>query len=341
MIITVQWKCNMVENSFDKINYYLRPNKQVERKIIIDILLHLREYIPIKEFRYLGMGSVFYYDFLLVHKMLGLKKLISIDSKETIKRFEFNKPYDFIQFENTTTTKYLSRVDWKLNSIIWLDYDSYFSKGADSVINDIKILAKNCIKNDVVFITVNSSPPTEAQKQAFLDKYDKYISPKYKALTFTSKNKFHYLIQNIVHNVFVEENLYHKYKYNKICSFLYSDNAPMYSLGCFFTDDKSQLKQIKKIHRSISFDSEEMQKIEVPHITYKEKHYLDSNIIQLEKWLKYYSRKIKRIEKDEKLAAIAVEKILNEKMDIELNLNQITNYIENYRFMPQYYEGIV
>jgi hypothetical protein len=331
----------MPENSFNKINYYLRPNKQVERKILIDILLHFREFINLKDFTYLGMGSVYYYDFLLIHKMLGLNKLISIDSKETVKRFNFNKPYDFIDFKNTTTTKFLSTYDWKSNSVIWLDYDSYFSKGADLVINDIKLLAQNCIKNDIVFLTVNSSPPTEDKKQEFIDKYDKYISPEYKSLVYTSRNKFHYLVQNIINNVFVEENLYHKYKYNKICSFLYSDNAPMYTMGCFFTDGKSQLTQIKKMHKCISLDVKAIQNIEIPHITYKEKHYLDSNIIRLQKWVKYYTKKVKKVETDDKIAREAIEKILHDKMEIELNLNQITNYIENYRFMPQYYEGIV
>ncbi|MDB5089489.1 MAG: hypothetical protein JWR09_3483, partial [Mucilaginibacter sp.] len=51
--------------------------------------------------------------------------------------------------------------------------------------------------------------------------------------------------------------------------------------------------------------------------------------------------KVKKTESDEKIATAAIEKILHNKMDIELNLNQITNYIENYRFIPQYYEGII
>ncbi|MDF2431596.1 MAG: hypothetical protein JWP44_1227, partial [Mucilaginibacter sp.] len=317
-------------------------NKQVERKLLLDLLLHFREIINLNNYTYLGMGSVFYYDFILVHRVLGLNKLISIDSKETVKRFNFNKPYDFIDFENITTTKYLAKYDWqKNNSIIWLDYDSQFSKGADSIINDIKILAKNCVKNDLVFLTVNTYPLQENQKQAFLDKYAQYISVEFNKLSFTSKNNFPRLIQNIIHNVFISENLYNKFRYNKICSFLYSDGALMFTLGCFFTDDKEQLKKVKKLHPCISFSPTNIQTIEIPHITYKEKHYLDSNIIQLTKWVRYYSRKVKKTEPNEELAKKKVEEILNQKMEIELNLSQIKNYIENYRFMPQYYEGMI
>src|SRR5690606_17462866 len=112
--------------SFEKINYYLRPNKQVERKVIIDILLHFRKYVDLNKFKYVGMGSIYYYDFILIHKLLGIKKLISFDAKTTTKRFKFNKPYDFIEFQNKLSTDFLADYNWKSNSIIWLDYDSIF-----------------------------------------------------------------------------------------------------------------------------------------------------------------------------------------------------------------------
>ena len=106
--------------SFEKVNYLLRPRKQIERKIIIEILQELKPFLhEFNNYVYLGMGSIYYYDYILFHKFLNLDNLISIDDKITYKRFIFNKPYDFIKFENRKSTDFLSDYEWKNNSIIY------------------------------------------------------------------------------------------------------------------------------------------------------------------------------------------------------------------------------
>ena len=114
------------KRSFEYINYMFRPKKQIERKIIIEILQELEKEIPLSKYLYIGFGSIYYYDFILFHKMLNMNKLLSIDDKSTIKRFNFNRPYDFITFENKISTNFLSEYDWKQNSVLWLDYDNKF-----------------------------------------------------------------------------------------------------------------------------------------------------------------------------------------------------------------------
>ena len=63
--------------SYEKFNYLLRPSKQVERKLFIEALHRLRAAgYPIYEYTYLGLGSVFYADFILFHKYLYIDKMI-------------------------------------------------------------------------------------------------------------------------------------------------------------------------------------------------------------------------------------------------------------------------
>lgn len=101
------------KRSFEYINYMFRPKKQIERKIIIEILQELEKEISLSKYLYIGFGSIYYYDFILFHKMLNINKFLSIDDKSTIKRFNFNRPYDFISFENRISTDFLNEHDWK------------------------------------------------------------------------------------------------------------------------------------------------------------------------------------------------------------------------------------
>lgn len=332
----------MTDPSFTRINYYLRPNKQVERKILIDILLHFRKLFDMKHYGYVGMGSVYYYDFILIHRILGLKKLISFDSADTVKRFEFNKPYDFIKFLPGLSTEYLSKHDWKSgNHVFWLDYDGYFYANSESILNDIKLLAQNCNSNDIVFLTVNSTPPPSTSKKDFLSDHSKYISSHLNNNTSLKHENFPYLIQNIMHNAFVNENLFHTSKYTKLCSFVYKDQAPMYTIGGFFASDSKILPDVQKLHDYISFDKNHIDEILIPHITYKEKHYLDNNIDKIKKWYDEYSILISMTEPNTSTHLEILKEMLRKEMDFELDPQQVANYIKHYRFMPQYFESMI
>ena len=142
------------KRSYEKVNYFLRPKKQIERKLIIDILQELKPQINLKKYLYIGFGSIYYYDFILFHKFLNITKLLSLDDKSTIKRFEFNKPYDFIKFQNKNSTEYLKEFDWNQNTILWLDYDEELNF---SMLSDLNLISKNCQKKDIVILTIDTS----------------------------------------------------------------------------------------------------------------------------------------------------------------------------------------
>jgi hypothetical protein len=330
------------ENSYNRINYYLRPNKQVERKIMIEIIQNLQREISISEYCYIGMGSIYYYDFILMHKILGLKHLISIDNKTTPKRFEFNKPYEFINFENTTTSDFLLGFQWnKHKNLIWLDYDEKFINN-DFLDTDLSIISKNSNHLDIVFITLNSTGPKYSNRLSFLNDNKRYITPSYFNLKYTDSKEFHLLIQNILLNKIKEYNLHNDNKFLKICSFVYQDGAPMYTLGGIFTHNQDLKQKIEKYHHLLSTENDMVSHIKIPNITYKEKFYLDSKIDSLKEWINQYRIIVNNLdlkteqEKEEKLS-----ELLNSKMDIELSPFEIENYINNYIYFPQYYEGLI
>jgi len=106
--------------SFEKINYMFRPKKQIERKILIELFQKIQNTlnINISEYRYIGLGSIYYYDFILFHKYLNIRDMVSLDDKEDYNRFEFNKPFDFIIFKSMSTTSFLLNDDLDKKSFI-------------------------------------------------------------------------------------------------------------------------------------------------------------------------------------------------------------------------------
>src|SRR5688572_12025690 len=85
-------------DSFKRVHYELRPAKQVERRMIIDALrLMSLSGFPIDDYQYTGMGSIFFVDFILFHKFLGISDMVNAEHSAIPNRVTFNQPYDFIR----------------------------------------------------------------------------------------------------------------------------------------------------------------------------------------------------------------------------------------------------
>ena len=63
--------------SYRKIDYRVRPAKAVERKMFVEILRKLSEFGRLEGYRYVGLGSLYFSDFKLFHRVLGFDSMIS------------------------------------------------------------------------------------------------------------------------------------------------------------------------------------------------------------------------------------------------------------------------
>ncbi len=68
-----------MSKSGNDINYSLRLQKNIERKIFGDILRSMSYFGPIEEYRYIGFGSFYYQDFVMFHKDFSIKEGVSIE----------------------------------------------------------------------------------------------------------------------------------------------------------------------------------------------------------------------------------------------------------------------
>jgi len=263
--------------------------------------------------------------------------MVSLDDKEYPKRFEFNKPFDFITFKNISTTEFLSNNELDKKSFIWFDYDSsliYYNKSnktfwnTKTIFEDIQIITKKSKELDLFILTINikikntlfDSPKF---KEAFINEYDEYLSEQYKQVKEITFENYPLIIQNIIINIFRNNEKFHPVKFRKLFSFIYQDTAPMYTIGGIFTKNNLQDMLIKK-DRFFQTDEREVIDINVPLLTYCEKMKLDKNILNIKKGLD----------------ALNKEKIIK-MLGFEMEPFELRNYLDYYRYYPQYYEGII
>lgn len=327
------------EPSFKTINYMFRPKKQIERKILIEFFQNMKHKlkINISEYQYIGLGSIYYYDFILFHKYLNIRDMVSLDDKKCCKRFEFNKPFDFITFENMSTTEFLLNNELDKKSFIWFDYDSqlfFYSKknnlffNTEEIFDDIRIITKKCKEQDLFILTVNIKIQETffdhiKFKDNFLNKYDEYLSEQYKKEEEITLGNYPLIIQNIIINIFRNNEKFQPLKFRKLFSFIYQDSAPMYTIGGIFSKNDLSDKLIEK-DSLFEADENKLVDINVPLLTYCEKMKLDKNILTIKK----------------KLNSLNEEEIIK-LLDFEMKPYELKSYLNYYRYYPQYYEGII
>lgn len=109
-----------------ELHYLQRPAKNIERRMIADLFHRLDRVRALDEWRYVGMGSVYFADFALFHRTIGFGEMINIESEASAanqERFTFNKPFDCVDLRWGKASNVLPGLAWDVPSVVWLDYD--------------------------------------------------------------------------------------------------------------------------------------------------------------------------------------------------------------------------
>jgi hypothetical protein len=141
-----------------KIQYDIRPSKQTERRILLDILRTAAEAgSDLRTYHYIGFGGFKFYDFEMLYKHLGIRHMTSIELDATLHaRCRFNKPFGFINFQKGSLGEYLNRTTFKRPIVAWLDYDCKLS---DEVVQDLRTVCTKAPTGSFIFATVDARIP--------------------------------------------------------------------------------------------------------------------------------------------------------------------------------------
>ena len=276
--------------SYRKIDYTLRPAKNIERKMIAEACFRLTAFRPINTYRYVGFGSPYFSDFRLFHRLLGFETMVNIESETSdAARFEFNRPFDCIRMVYGRSSDVLPTLQWKgIPTVVWLDYDCKLSM---EILEDIRLLTVVLEDSSLLIITVRCKPKDfgkGSQKVETLKaEFGESLPPGIDQRGLTKKRfpqTLHQIIDSSIKDVLIDRNIgmspSDQIEYNQIFNFFYSDGTPMLTLGGLFTKQSD-----RDLFDSCGFDSldycrtgSDAYNIVAPLVTFKEQKKLDAQL---------------------------------------------------------------
>lgn len=128
----------------------------MERKMLAETLQRLRLVRPLSQYSYVGFGSTYFADFILMHRALGIRRLVSIERDgDKRERFLFNRPFRTVRIVFGESNSVLPTLRWVNPAIVWLDYDGQLD---ESVLADIDWVASSAAPGSVLIVSVNAHP---------------------------------------------------------------------------------------------------------------------------------------------------------------------------------------
>lgn len=279
-------------SSYEKINYSLRPAKAIERKMFCEAMQKLSHFQNIEMYHYVGLGSPYFSEFSLIHRMLGIENMTSIEKDiENSPRFEFNKPYSCVKMIFKYSNDALSDIDWRIPLVMWLDYDSKLNY---DMFKDINSFFSQALPSSMFITTIKIKPDepctdksmTHKEKNAFRIKQLKKrvgqiklpVDIDSRILGIAGNRKLVYAIVNdqiaealITRNGVINDPK-NKICYQQIFNFYYNDGTPMLTIGgiIFQEEQRKIVDRAKFTELGFYADGMEPFIIEVPSLTFKE-----------------------------------------------------------------------
>jgi hypothetical protein len=280
--------------SFEKVNYALRPAKNVERKMMCEAFARLSAVAPLSEFRYVGFGAIAFVDFALVHQRLGVRQMLSIERAEDAKgRVLFNRPYSCITIKWGNSAEVLPTLSWRKRALVWLDYDQGLDGG---ILADIRTVTASVRSGSAFAVTVDAEPDGIDRTGNFaeqrLTKLRKAVGddkvPRGTRGRELGKWGLARVCRDIIDNEITStlarrngpEPPARQLEYHQLFNFNYADGARMLTVGGYFANRRDLGRVPPERFKDLEFarDGHEPCLLEVPVLTWREARYLDARL---------------------------------------------------------------
>ena len=269
----------------------LRPNKNVERKLMVEVLsaFEADPRFKLSMYRYVGLSSVYYADAVLLHKRLGISDIISIEKEDSRKkRLEFNRPFSCVSVELGETKEVLPRLEWTKPQLLWLDFDGGL---ALEQFDDFETLSGKLSSGDFVFVSVNAevsqlrglkqdgqelAPEAALRQQVPEDAVPTDAASRLTAVSFPG------LVGEIWDTYARSKVLQTErgLRFMPLLNLTYADGAKMVTYGGVLLDDADRIRvEALKIGQRLEYVTKGGQfSLSIPQLTHKEK-------LELDRWL--------------------------------------------------------
>jgi len=267
-------------------HYGIRPGKHVERKMMCETFARLATFAPLRTYRYIGFGSYYFRDFILVHRMLGITDFIDIEGDIANRdRYEFNKPYRCIEIKFGMSHEVLPGLPLdEKRTIMWLDYVGNLN---GPMLNDINLFATKARSGSVLAVSLRAEPtPVNNQPRAELateigeDRVPEGVVDKDFAKWGTAQIYWR-VIRNEIEEAMRGRNgglsIDQQMVYKQVFHFHYNDGTQMLTVGGVFhrRGDESLLQ-----FGGLDFlrEGKDPYPIIIPGFTFREMRYMDQQL---------------------------------------------------------------
>lgn len=272
------------------VDYRIRPKKAAERIMLSKALQRIQMFSKVEDYSYIGFGALFYVDFKLFYKELGIKSMLSIEGDtNTSDRYKFNKPFDFVDFKPGFSYDVLPKLDLTKKSIVWLDYTGGL---CEKKLSDITTLVENLPAFSVIFITLNHYIRPQVDSDNVFRELEKAVGKARISeesvddmCTDYMPNVYRRIINNEISTTVSRRNTINieKIDFFNLCSLKYSDNANMMTCGFVLTPRGKKMK-IKSAFKGISYlMTSGFYDLDFPMMTLKERIIFESERGEIEK----------------------------------------------------------
>ena len=275
--------------SYRLVNFRLRPAKAVERRMIIEACGRMAGFASILDFRYIGLGSPFFNDFVLMHRRYGLRNMICIEREVQHKdRFLFNRPFDCISMEWGTSTEVLPTLSWRdIPTIVWMDYDGRIS---EEMLSDLRTIFSQIETGSLALFTIQADGNSfKTDEQSSLERFQEEMRD-FVPIDATRRDMqgkaFQRMLWRIVNNeisrILDQRNVAmpasNHIQYRQLFNVIYADDARMTTIGgvIYRADQTQHLAACKFDDMNFVRRDDEPLEIIVPTLTHREQWKLDT-----------------------------------------------------------------
>lgn len=274
--------------------------------MLCEMFQRLHPFSRVDMYRYIGFGSIYFSDFHLFHRSLGITDMLSIEKDVHAREsFEFNRPYQCVRLEFKPSSEVLPVLEWNVPSIVWLDYDGKLEM---SMLSDVITFCSRATSGSVILISVNVQPDfepnDEGRRQWETDTgrdfdIDEYRLWKFQELVgdnlpYGTKgadlrgNNISEIVRKIINGkieeVITKRNLLKKhtdhFSFTQLINILYNDGAKMLTFGGILHSENQREQMDACAFDSLDFvrKDEKSYEIKIPCLTPKEMRYLNAEL---------------------------------------------------------------
>lgn len=265
--------------------------------MLCDLFRRLGAFGKVEEYAYVGFGSVWFSDFSLFHRALGIKDMISIEQAETAReRIEDNKPFR-IPIDFRKSKEALPDLDWTKKQFIWLDYDDPLSL---DMLLDMRSVARRARSGTVLSVSVQcSKAPQLAQAEQentagspnALDRFVGIFGRDRVPQATTEDDLYGWQFGKLSRDLLEQEiqaelaarnsgGQLDVFQFTPICAFEYEDGARMTTIvGIFHTEsDRPKVEQCNFASLDFLSGTSAPVRITIPKLTVREFKKLESQL---------------------------------------------------------------